>query len=167
MKTLGLLALSLLSFACIDDDDDGNIVATPPVDDIGDTGDDDDTPPAVLEWQATLISTDVFQWQLTGFARVLQTVGNTAFTASISIRNDLPGTARPWHVHFGSCATGGDIVGEDAAYPRLSVDTGGASTGVVTIRDIALDPAALYHVNVHQSNAQLGTLIACGDLILQ
>jgi hypothetical protein len=37
----------------------------------------------------------------------------------------------------------------------------------VTIRNAALDPEALYHVNVHESNAQFTTLIACGDLILQ
>lgn len=161
-----LLALSLTLFAagCIDDDDEGTLVIQPP----DDTGTGSDEPPLVtLEWHAAIVSNDVLHWSVTGAATVLEVAGNTSFTANISLRNDLTGTARPWHVHAGTCATGGDIVGDDAAYPRLSIGTDGAASATVTIRDRALDPAAQYHVNVHESNAQFTTLIACGDLILQ
>jgi hypothetical protein len=163
-----LLALSLSLFAasCIDDDDDGTLVVVPPAD-TGTGSGSSEPPPATLEWRAAIISNDVLQWSVTGSATVLQVAGNTAFTASISLRNDLTGTARPWHVHFGTCATGGGIVGDDAAYPRLSIGTDGAAAATATIRNASLDPAALYHVNVHESNAQFTTLIACGDLILQ
>lgn len=167
MKKLCLLALTLAAAACTDDDDDdGTIVVQPPTDDTGgDTG--GDQTPTVFEWHANITSNDIYRWQIAGASTVLQNEGDTAFTASIDIRNDLAGSARPWHVHFGTCATGGGIVGDDAAYPRLSVDTAGASSTTVTIRDVALDPAASYHINVHESDAQFSTLIACGDLILQ
>jgi hypothetical protein len=167
MKKLGLLALSLFALSCTDDDDDDNIVVVPPSDDDtgGDTG--GDQTPTVLEWRANITSNDIYQGQITGSSQVLQNVGDTAFTASIDIRNDVPGTVRPWHVHFGTCGSGGGIVGSDAAYPRLAVGSDGAAGNTVTIRDIALDPAASYHVNVHESDAQFSLLIACGDLILQ
>ena len=166
--TRHLLALSLTLFAagCIDDSDEGTLVVVPPSD-TGTGSGSNQPPPVTLEWRAAIISNDVIHWQVTGVATALEVAGNTSFTASISLRNDLPSTARPWHVHFGTCATGGDIVGDDAAYPRLGNDASGASSATVTIRNASLDPAALYHVNVHESNLQFTTLIACGDLILQ
>lgn len=166
MKNLCLVALTLMAVtACTDDDDDGDIIVVPPDDTGGDTG--GDQTPTVFEWHANITTNDIYRWQLSGAATVLQNEGDTAFTASIDIRNDVPGAARPWHVHFGTCATGGGIVGDDAAYPRLANDGAGASSTTVTIRNIALDPAASYHINVHESDALFTTLIACGDLILQ
>ncbi len=166
-----LLAASLLSFgvSCVDDvvDDRGTIVVVQPPADMG-SGSGSDQPPAVVfEWRATILSNDVLHWSVTGAATVREISGNNAFTASISLRNDLTGTARPWHVHAGTCADAGGIVGEDAAYPRLSIGTDGAAAATVMIRGAALDPEQPYHVNVHESNAQFTTLIACGDLILQ
>ena len=92
--------------------------------------------------------------------------GEAAFIATISIREDVPGSLRPWHVHFGTCLSGGDIVGSDQAYLRLGVGSDGFSSTAVQIR-VGLDPRAPYHVNVHFSDQMFDRIIACGDLIVR
>jgi hypothetical protein len=93
-------------------------------------------------------------------------VGETAFTAGVTIRVDTPGSLRPWHVHLGSCGQGGAIVGSDGAYPRLGVGADGSATSEVQIR-VGLDPAVAYSVNVHYSDAEFARIIACGNLVIQ
>lgn len=165
MRKLRILAFAAVTFLGCDDDDDflDDDFDDADGDGIPDDIDDDDGTPAMLAWTATL-APNVGYSGLTGTATVRQDVGAQSFDASASIRGDTPGAVRPWHVHFGNCATGGDIVGGDLTYPRLIVDASGAADASVTI-PVALDPVAQYHVNVHLSDAQLGTIIACGDLI--
>jgi superoxide dismutase, Cu-Zn family len=164
MRKIGLLLVCVMIAGCDDDDfddDDFDDDVDEGVDDGGDT-----TPPpqAINEWRAELSNIEP-SW-VVGSAVVQQTVGEQAFTAAVMIREDIAGAARPWHVHFGTCATGGGIVGDPAAYPPLVTDTAGAATSNVLVR-VGLDVNAPYHVNVHESEADLNTLIACGDLVLQ
>jgi len=162
MRILRLLPIAFLAFGCTDSDDD--IVVVPPTDEVPP----DEIPPSdVFEWRADITSNDPFIWTLFGTANVLMNNGEAAFTASVEIRNDDVGVERPWHVHFGTCGSGGAIVGDEAAYPRLSTGLDGASAVAITLRGIALDPNAAYHVNIHESDFYFDTLIACGDLILQ
>lgn len=154
------LLLGLVVSACDDDDDDDLFV---PVDGTPDAQ--TQTPnPDVIEWRASLVSLDPYQYALQGDAVVASVMGEAAFTATITIRNDTPGAIRPWHVHLGKCASGGAIVGADTAYPRLSTDSGGAASSNVLVR-VGLDPAGAYHVNVHKSDAEFTSLIMCGDLV--
>lgn len=81
----------------------------------------------------------------------------------ISISGASPNAAHPWHVHAGTCATGGPIVGAADAYPVLAVDAAGVAAAEATI-DVRLDPAAAYHVNVHGAPGDLATIAACGDV---
>jgi hypothetical protein len=157
------LSVALVASACDDDDDDLFV-------DVNGNGIPDDqepTPnPSVIEWRAALVNLDPSLYALQGDAVVAQVVGDAAFTATITIRNDTPGAVRPWHVHFNTCAAGGGIVGADTAYPRLTSGTDGAASSNVMVR-VGLDPAVAYHVNVHKSDAEFNTLIMCGDLIRQ
>jgi hypothetical protein len=163
MRILDLVPLVLLAAACTDDDD-GNIVVVPPTDD----GSGGEIPPTdVFQWRADNTSNDPFLWTLFGTGNVIQNNGELAFTASVDIRNDDAGVVRPWHVHLGTCDTGGPIIGDDLRYPRLSTGLDGASAVAVTIRGVALDPDVAYHINIHESELYFTTLIACGDLILQ
>lgn len=129
---------------------------------VGCDGDDDDTA-VVPTWTADLEGLE--GREISGEAEVQEVVGGDGFTATAEIVGDEPGAVRPWHVHFGDCASGGGIVGEDGDYPRLMVGDDGTATATVTISE-ELDAQAPYHVNVHQSNEDLGTIIACGDLML-
>jgi hypothetical protein len=164
MRILSLVPVALLTFGCTDDGD-GNVVVVPPS---GGGGSGGEIPPTnVFQWRADLTTNDPSLWMLIGTGNVRMNNGEQAFTASVDIRNDDPGVVRPWHVHLGTCDTGGPIVGTDAAYPRLSTGLDGTSAVAVTIRGIALDPNVAYHINIHESELYFTTLIACGDLILQ
>lgn len=98
---------------------------------------------------------------ITGSAMVRPTSGGGSATVSIS--GAPPNSTLPWHVHSGTCATGGGVVGAAAAYSPLSVGADGKATSTANV-SAALDPAAKYHVNVHKSASDMGTIVACGDL---
>lgn len=87
--------------------------------------------------------------------------GNTA--AAVTIGGASSGAQHPWHVHFGTCATGGGIVGAPSAYPVLQPGANGNATATATVA-VGLDPDADYHINIHRSPADLGTIVSCGDL---
>lgn len=170
MSKLACAFLALFAFACDDDDfinpdvDDAIDEAADVVAD-GDIGDIIAVTPAVLEWRATLVDIDP-STNLVGDAVVFQNDGEQAFDAAITVRNDSATCARPWHVHFGTCATGGAIVGDPASYQPLVIDSAGAASSDALVRT-GLDPAQPYHVNVHYSESQVDRIIACGDLVLQ
>lgn len=126
--------------------------------------DGDTTTPVERQWEAELTAEAGFAG-VSGAAVVVALPGALQFTALAEIEGDEPGAVRPWHVHFNTCAQGGGIVGTDGAYPRLQVGADGRAEAAVAISE-PLDPAASYHVNVHASNADLATIVACGDLVL-
>src|SRR5688572_30132924 len=145
MQRIGrVLIAATLVFGCGDDDDD-------------------DVVPVVQDHQLTanVEGLEGFE-QLGGDAQVDWTEGEQQFVAVANLTGDEPGEARPWHVHFGSCATGGGIVGT-GDYPLLMVDDDGNASATATIM-FELDPSVAYHINYHLSADDLGTLIACGDL---
>jgi hypothetical protein len=121
-------------------------------------------PPNTLEWRATL-APDSVDSTLRGVAVVRTQFDASRFTATLSIRGDSSGARRAWHVHFGACVEHGPIVGEDASYPHLVIDDGAAASEARILLD--LDPNRGYSVNVHQSQAPFGTIIACGELVLR
>jgi hypothetical protein len=102
---------------------------------------------------------------MTGDATVRWTAGSGEFTAAVTIADDTPGVSRPWHVHFGTCEAGGDIVGPPGNYPALAVGDTGMAQASTTIA-FELDAGAPYHVNVHESVTNLGNVLACGTLAL-
>lgn len=72
-----------------------------------------------------------------------------------------PASAQPAHVHDGTCA---DLKG--VVYPLTSV-TGGTSTS--TLKGVTIDQLlkGTYAINVHQSTADLGKYVACGNIVAQ
>ncbi len=111
------------------------------------------------EWNARIGGQAIASISGTAVARVHD--GQTQVTVNLT---GVPaGDARPWHVHDGKCNSGGGIVGSASAYPPLTVGADGRATGNATLQ-LQLDEARDYHVNVHASAAQMGTIVACGDL---
>lgn len=100
---------------------------------------------------------------VSGVGRVLLDAPGV-FDAEIEIRSDVPSAVRPWHVHFGTCGSGGAIVGPAEAYRTLTIASDGTAEVSAQVF-AAYDLGADYHVNVHISPADL-TVIACGDLLL-
>ncbi|MGH7571331.1 MAG: hypothetical protein ACREMK_05755 [Gemmatimonadota bacterium] len=116
----------------------------------------------LLAWEAAIVADPGFD--LAGEASVRDlTEGRTRI--AVEIRAAEEGTTLPWHLHRGDCVTGGDIVGDPAAYPPLAVNADGEATADATI-DETLDPDSDvdYHINIHKSPSELDTIIACGEL---
>lgn len=97
------------------------------------------------------------------------TMTRTATSAGENVRASLTGRggltpgSYPWHVHAGTCGSGGAIIGNADEYPLL--EAGGAGLGNVTADFSAnVNPDGQYYVNIHRSEEDLGTIIACGNL---
>lgn len=83
-------------------------------------------------------------------------------TVNFSVEGLPAGGSHPWHVHEGKCSSGGPIVGPASAYPVLRPGADGRASATASMR-VSLNEARDYHVNVHLSPGQMGTIIACGD----
>jgi hypothetical protein len=106
-------------------------------------------------------------WEdISGMADVQWAAAGASFVANVDISGDEAEAVRPWHVHQGTCAQGGEVVGGAAHYPALNIDSGGSADAVANV-PTALDPNAQYHVNIHLSPSEMSTIIACGDLVRQ
>jgi hypothetical protein len=113
-------------------------------------------------WVATLEATPSFSG-VSGTAEV--STSTTSSTARISLAGGAAGAAHPWHLHLGTCGTGGPIVGEPAAYPPLQPGSDGRDTQVAVI-GIVLTGEQSFFVNVHASRDDFATTVACGDLTM-
>lgn len=125
--------------------------------------DDDDAPQDLQQWSTSLVGQGVYT-DISGRSTVRQALDEDGFSATIDVEGDVPGARRPWHVHFGTCATGGDIVGDPASYPVLAIAQNGRADATANVDGVQLISGEPYHVNVHLSPDELETIIACGDL---
>ena len=82
----------------------------------------------------------------------------------VQLSGAASGATYPWHIHSGSCSDGmTPIVGSAQLYTALGA-SGDGTASVTTNIPVTLDPAQRYHVNIHASPTNMGTIIACGDL---
>jgi len=118
-------------------------------------------PAAGARWNATLMS--MAGTQVTGTASAM--AGSSAGTtmAEITISGAPANGEHPWHIHSGTCAGGGDIVGPATDYTPIKADASGNGTSMATV-NIAAPTSGEFHVNVHMSPSDLKTIVACGDL---
>lgn len=115
---------------------------------------------ASVTWRATMQPMNGSN--ITGSASVAPASTGT-MTATVNISGATAGDVHPWHVHTGTCATGGGVVGPGSAYTPLTVAAGGSASSTATI-PATLDATQKYHVNVHKSPTDMGTIVSCGDL---
>jgi hypothetical protein len=87
--------------------------------------------------------------------------GQTA--ATVTLTGAPANGTHPWHVHSGTCAEKGPIVGPPAAYTPLTGDATGAAKLEVTL-PFATPTSGTYSVNVHMSPTQMGMIVGCADL---
>jgi hypothetical protein len=112
------------------------------------------------DWSGTLRGNGSWT-SVGGTARATVLDGKT--TVTINVTGATPGMVHPWHLHDGSCATGGPIVGSASLYTPLTIGSAGTASSTATITG-ELNEAKKYHVNVHRSSGEMGTIIACGDV---
>ena len=85
-------------------------------------------------------------------------------TVELQISGGTPGATYPWHIHTGSCADGmTPVVGDGRAYTALGT-SGDGTASLTTTLPVTLSADQRYHVNVHASPTDMGTIVACGDL---
>jgi len=101
--------------------------------------------------------------QVRGTASVMAGSGAGTMNAEVAMTGGAKDGTHPWHVHAGTCATGGDIVGPPADYTPLKADGEGTATARNTV-NIAAPASGDYHVNIHLSPEAMGTIVSCGDL---
>jgi hypothetical protein len=89
---------------------------------------------------------------------------NGTQTVQLQISGAAPGATYPWHIHTGSCADGmTPVVGDASLYTALGASGDGTASLMTTI-PVTLNQNQGYHVNVHASPTDMGTIVACGDL---
>jgi len=81
---------------------------------------------------------------------------STRFT--ITIRDATPNATFAWHMHSGTCASPGGVVG--SGYPELHSGPGGTAEAAITLA-VAPPSTGSYLVQVH---GPTGTPISCGAL---
>lgn len=99
----------------------------------------------------------------TGTAMMMAGKAVNTTEVSIDIKGETAGVTRPWHVHTGSCAKGGGVFGGGRAYTPISIDDKGNGSATATLA-VALPDTGSYYVNLHESAANMGKSVACGDL---
>jgi hypothetical protein len=126
---------------------------------------------ADIDVENPLKSGETWKANITG--RSMWTGASGTATARVEGNNTLvtlvlaglpAGGPYPWHVHDGTCETGGPIVGDPTAYPPLMVGADGRAEANARLLGLKLNEAKKYHVNVHRSPTDLATIIACGQL---
>jgi len=101
--------------------------------------------------------------KVAGSATAVPSADGMATLVTVSIEGDTPGATRPWHVHTGSCAKSGGVVGGARPYTPMVIDAQGRGSAKATV-PVLLADTATYYVNVHDAAAAMGVIVACGDL---
>lgn len=119
------------------------------------------------QWNGTLSTP-------TGMTGAVDVDGNASLASSgvstsvvtVSITNAAPNGAHPWHLYQGQCGDNSStIVGTGTTYPPLLVDKYGKATASATV-PIALPTSGSYFVAVNASEANMQTVVACGNLAM-
>jgi hypothetical protein len=122
--------------------------------------------PVASRWNAVLATpgrlAGVSQVRGTGWMGTREK-DTTQTEAHVLIENAAPGGQHPWHVHLGQCGADRGIFGPADAYPVLKVN-GDGKAEADAILPVQMPRVGQYFVNVHASAANMGTIVACGNL---
>ena len=111
-------------------------------------------------WSGTVMGKDGSK--IHGTATMKEGKNNTTKIA-VKLTGDTPSTTRPWHVHSGSCTKAGSPLGGGAPYSPMVGNAKGSAQAKATLA-MPLPDTGSYYVNIHESSANMGKIVACGDL---
>ena len=114
-----------------------------------------------IRWSASLIPRPESELPLSARALIVPGHGTRESYAIVSISRGHPGHRLSWHIHHGSCASPGTVLGANELYPTLLIRADGNSQATAAL-PLDIPSSAPYHVDLHPSPGT--TIIACGDL---
>ena len=118
-------------------------------------------------WHANLVSPATLAGavQMRGSASMAPSMDGSGTNVALNLANAAPGGLHPWAVHRGQCGAGTDngVFGSTEAYQALEVEGDGLADGAATL-SVATPDVGSYFVVVHASEANLETVVACGNL---
>jgi superoxide dismutase, Cu-Zn family len=85
---------------------------------------------------------------------------------NLKFEHDVAGADRPWHIHHGTCAKPGIILGGARIYPAIKVDAKGTGSANLTLPIVFPDTGDFY-LSIHESATNMSKVVACGDLVLE
>lgn len=120
------------------------------------------SPPKAEEafWQASFGSRNGAD--VTATADIRPAPGGHDFVM-LAVSGGKAGDVYAWHVHSGTCATGGGVVGSASDYRPDTVMNSRTRMEVAQL-GVYLDPTQKYHIDIHRSPTDTVTILACGDL---
>jgi superoxide dismutase, Cu-Zn family len=116
--------------------------------------------PIDMSWEGTLKGNG--ESKITGVASLSKGADGKAL-AFVEVQGDTPNGSRPWHVHIGSCEKGGGVLGGAMNYRAVAIGEKGNGTQSANL-PITVPDTGSYYVNIHESAANMRTIVACGDL---
>lgn len=125
----------------------------------------------VMSWRGTLsrpATTDsiAVPMNIVGSAMLRPASNPSESETVVMVANAMPNATHPWHIHAGTCGSGGGIVGPATAYKPLMIASDG--TAEVTVRlPFSTPTQGEFHVNVHKSPSEMGVIVACGPLSMR
>ncbi|MCU0647026.1 MAG: hypothetical protein MUF00_03485 [Gemmatimonadaceae bacterium] len=117
--------------------------------------------PLAMKWEGKLAGNGASK--ITGVISLTPSPDGKTSMATVEFEGDTPSVTRPWHVHIGSCDKGGGVFGGGIAYKPVVVDDKGHGISSAALTIAAPDTGS-YYVNIHESAANMRTIVACGDL---
>ena len=83
--------------------------------------------------------------------------------AVLTLTGGTPKAIYPWYVQLGDCANDRGVLASLMIYPPIAVDASGQAAATVTL-PFTLPTSGRYFVSVRRSEADVSTVIACGNL---
>ena len=111
--------------------------------------------------QDNSITIDLNELNDSGISGTATLTDNGDGTTTVSIQVDGATGGHPAHIHEGTC----DDLEPNPQYPLNDVDEEGESETTVegvTLDDLTASPHA---INLHLSNDEIGTYVACGNIV--
>lgn len=115
------------------------------------------------QWTATLSAPATVPFKLSGAVTFAPGKNIRETRAAITIVGGEPVVAYAWYVHLGQCGNDRGILSGLLAYPPIAVDSNGRGTAIATL-PFTTPTSGRYFVSVHQSDSEMSTALACGNL---
>lgn len=119
-----------------------------------------------IEYSVTVAGISGSKIRGTGLITPSENQSEAKTAVTLKFERDVAGAERPWHVHHGTCAKAGTILGGAKIYPSIKVDAKGTGIAKLSL-PIVFPDTGVFYLSIHESAANMSKVVACGDLMLE